>query len=133
MKIGAAFPSKWLKAADLQGQEVEVVIKGVELADVTQGEEPQPVMLFHNKKKGMVINKTNADRMAHGYGTDETDEWPGRKLILYVERVMYKGQMTDGLRVRVPQPVQPAVPTGDVNEHPPERPFDQRIDGEPDW
>jgi len=59
MKIGAAFPGQFIKAADLQGKRVSVVIDRVEMEDI--GGETKPVVHFRNKERGLVLNKTNAN------------------------------------------------------------------------
>ena len=47
MDINAAFPSRWLKAADLKGKKVAVVISGVEMEDVGDKDEgDKPVVYF---------------------------------------------------------------------------------------
>jgi hypothetical protein len=33
----------------------------------------------------------------------ETDDWAGKKVILYTAKVSYQGQMVDGLRIEIPQ------------------------------
>ena len=100
VQLSEAFPSNYLKSADLQGREVAVVIAGAEMEML--GNERKLVLTFQGKKKGMVCNKTNAGRIAHLYGED-TDEWIGREIILYSEMVEYQGRTVDGLRVKAPK------------------------------
>jgi hypothetical protein len=52
---------------------------------------------------GMVLNRTNADSITEILGTDETDEWAGGRVVLYVDKtVMYAGKRTGGVRVVAP-------------------------------
>ena len=121
MKIGAAFPSKYLKAVDLQGRSFQVQITGLRVEDVgTEGKpEHKPVLYLSYQgrpaEKPMVLNRTNADTIAMDLG-DETDTWVGHTIELFSMRVQGPNGMTDGIRCRVihPQEVrQPApVPTG---------------------
>ena len=104
MRISDAFPSNYLKAADLQGRMVTVTVAGSRMEDF--GGEEKPCLLFQGKDKGMVLNKTNASAIVSAYG-DETDEWIGKPIELYSARVMFQGSMVDGLRVRVPAPPSP--------------------------
>jgi hypothetical protein len=99
MRISAAFPSDFLRAADLEGKQVKVVISHVEMRDV--GGEPKPVLFFQNKDKGVVLNKTNANTISQAYG-DDTDEWPGAEVVLYETMVDFQGRSTAAIRMRIP-------------------------------
>jgi hypothetical protein len=101
MKISEAFPSSYLKASDLQGRAVRVTIEGCRLAHLD--DESKPALSFRGKKAELLIDKTNAGVLAAALG-DETDEWVGREIELYPDRVMFSGRMVDAIRVRVPQP-----------------------------
>jgi len=101
MKIGTAFPSKYLKSDDLQGKEVKVEIDRCVTEDVTGDGEEKLIVYFRGKKKGLVLNKTNATKIAATYG-DETDGWDGKPVILYPDTTQYQGRMVDCIRVRVP-------------------------------
>jgi len=105
MEMSKAFPSKWLKAADIKGSEVPVKIRCVEMGDVGSDDEPEqkPCLFFIGKDKGMVLNKTNTARLVETYG-DESDNWNGAECILYVEKVSFKGGLVDAIRLRVPVP-----------------------------
>ena len=101
MKISTAFPSKYLRAGDLQGREVKVVIDSVQMEDVSgDGTEEKPVAYFVGKQKGLVLNKTNAGKLAAGFG-DDTDEWLGKEILIYPDTTQFQGRMVDCLRVRV--------------------------------
>jgi hypothetical protein len=110
MKISSAFPSKFLKAEDLQKREVKVVIDRIILEDL--GDEEKPIAYFQGKQKGLVLNKTNASKIAAALG-DDTDEWEGKEIILYPDVASYQGRMVDCIRVRVP-----AAPAEDGGEAP---------------
>ena len=97
MKSDDVFPSKYLKASDLQGREAQVVIDRVVREDGID----KPVMYFQGKEKGLVVNKTNWNRVAYLYG-DESDDWAGREIILAAELVEYQGKTVEGTRVRPP-------------------------------
>ena len=113
MKINQAFPSKYIKAADLAGKEFTLTIAKVQIEDVGgQGnEEDRPVMYFAGRSKGMVLNRTNATAIAHRYG-DDTDNWTNKEIIVYPDTVMFQGKMVDCVRVRVP--AQAADPASDI-------------------
>jgi hypothetical protein len=66
--------------------------------------ETKPVLYFVGKKKGLVLNKTNATKLSAAYG-DETDEWAGKDVILYPDQATFQGRVVDCIRVRVPAKV----------------------------
>jgi len=103
MKISAAYPSKYLKAADLQDKPVTLIMARVELESISDGEDKKPVLYFTKAKKGLVLNKTNSKVIATAYG-DDTDMWDGQQLVLFPAMVDFKGDTVEAIRVRVPKP-----------------------------
>jgi arabinogalactan endo-1,4-beta-galactosidase len=99
MRISTAFPSEYLKAADLQGHNIRVIIDRIEMRDV--GDDHKPVLFFQNKEKGVVLNKTNANNIAIAYG-DDTDEWTGKEVILFEAMVDFQGRSVAAIRIRPP-------------------------------
>ena len=97
MRISAAFPSEYLKASDLSGRQVDVVISHVEMRDV--GDDHKPVLFFEGKQKGVVLNKTNANNISIAYG-DDTDEWTGKTVTLYEAMVDFQGRSMAAIRIR---------------------------------
>ena len=102
MNINDAYPSNYLKASDLDGKKVPVIISAVDMEKFDEGE--KPVAMFEKKAKGMVLNKTNSMTIAAAYGP-ETDNWIGKEVILYSQMVNFQGQMTPALRIEIPQEV----------------------------
>jgi hypothetical protein len=121
VKISQAFPSKWLKAADLDGKEWKRTIHSVELVDVGQEGKPEnkPCLYFTGKdgdrsEKGIVLNVTNATSISAAFG-DETDGWAGKEIVVYPDSVMFQGKPTPCIRVR---PVR-EVAVGSEDDEPP--------------
>ena len=102
--MSQAFPSKYLKAADLGGKQVPVTISHVEFEEVAKDEANKPVLYFEGRTKGMVINKTNNDRLCGAFGY-QSDEWAGKEIFLYTEMTQFEGRSMPGLRVSIPLPV----------------------------
>lgn len=104
MKISQAFPSTYLKAADLQGHDVRVAIRDIKFETLGSGQdaEQKAILYFQGKDRGLVLNKTNAQTIAHAYG-DETDDWIGQEIELYTAMVQFQSQMVEAIRVRVPR------------------------------
>ena len=101
MKISKAFPSDFLKAADLDDTPRNLKIQRVEF-NVKIGDDEKPVLYFSGEGKGLVLNKTNSNIITKIYG-DETDEWIGKEIILYPAMVEFKGDMVEAIRVRAPK------------------------------
>lgn len=122
MKIGSAFPSKYLKAADLGESKVLVTIDRVEVEDVGQQgrKESKPVLYFRGKDKGLVLNKTNANKIKAIIGTDETDDWKGHRIGLYATETEFAGEMVDCIRVAAPPKNAKPAPPPPSPEHDPE-------------
>ena len=97
MQISTAFPSKYVSAADLAGQDVPVTIAGVAMEQIDN--ESLPVIHFTGMSKGMVLNKTNAFAIRDMYG-DETDNWINRRITLYPDQTAFQGKIVACVRVR---------------------------------
>ena len=98
MNLDTMYPSKWLKAGDLQGQTLPVVIARVVMEDVGD-ESGKPVAYFQGRDKGLVLNKTNAMSIGLVHGA-ETDGWVGKTIELFPAVVMFQGQNVPCIRVR---------------------------------
>lgn len=100
MNINDAFPSNYLKASDLKGDEFKLTISKI-VKEPLQDGTLKPVLYFQKAEKGLIVNKTNGLTIASYYGP-ETDGWVGKELILYSVKVPFQGQLTDAIRVRAP-------------------------------
>lgn len=111
MDIDAAFPSKYLKAADLQGRNVTLVIERVEVEEIGFGRDKdhKPVLYFEKAKKGLVLNVTNKNKIKEAYGKD-TDEWTGKPLVLFSAMVDFAGDTVESIRVKAPTPAKAPKP-----------------------
>ena len=99
MKMNEIYPSKYLKADDLQGREVRVTMANVELEKI--GDDNKPVLYFKGKDKGVVLNKTNANTISVAYG-DDTEDWYDQPLILFSVMVDFQGKVAPAIRCRAP-------------------------------
>ena len=99
MKISESFPSKYLKAIDLQGREVRVIMAHVEIEKL--GDDDKPILYFKGKEKGVVLNRTNSNAISDAYG-DDTEDWSDQPLILFSVMVDFNGKVGPAIRCRVP-------------------------------
>jgi hypothetical protein len=102
MHVSQAFPNRFLKASDLNGN-VTVTIKSAELEEIGFDQERKLVLSFAGTNKAMVLNKTNASTIAKLYG-EETDDWSGKRITLCAREVEFQGSMTSALRVLAQKP-----------------------------
>src|SRR4051812_11942045 len=100
MKLNDVFPSNYVKAADIKGREVPVVIAEAKMEKL--GDDQKLVVYSQGKEKGLVCNKTNANRIAFLHG-DDTDHWPGKEIVLAVEFVEFQGRTVEAIRIKPPQ------------------------------
>jgi hypothetical protein len=97
MNIDQAFPSNYLKAANIE-EDTTLTIGSVTLETI--GEDKRPSVHFDNNDKGLVLNKTNASTIKGLYGS-ETDDWTGKKITLFATEVDYQGKQTMAIRIRM--------------------------------
>lgn len=99
MNIEEAFPSKYLKAADLKGQRITVKMDRIE--SDTVGDDNKVILYFQGKEKGLVLNVTNKNMIVDTYGP-ETEDWTGQPIILYEAMVQYQSKMVPAIRIMAP-------------------------------
>jgi hypothetical protein len=96
------FPSKYFKAADLNGKPIDLVIKSAtveSLKNMQGANESKLVLGFVNQPKSLVCNRTNYDAIADLHG-DETEGWSGKKIQLYPDKAHVGGKTVAAVRVR---------------------------------
>jgi hypothetical protein len=102
MKVDKAFPGNWLKASDLGDTDHTVTIESVQTQMIGQGEQAKLklVLKFREFPKPLVCNLTNARAIAKLYG-DETDEWIGKRVTLWVNPdVQFGSEIVEAIRIR---------------------------------
>jgi hypothetical protein len=105
MKREDVFPSKYLKAADLNGQAKIVTIEraSYETLRAPDGKEQgKTVLYFRNARKALPLNMTNFDAVSQIVGDDETDNWIGHHIELFPDKTSMAGKMLDCVRIRAP-------------------------------
>jgi len=105
MNMNELYPSKYLKAEDIDGEVVATIV-GLKLETMknAEGKEDQkPVLYFRGIDKGFVLNKTNGTRIAGMHG-DESDNWVGKKITLHQESVTAFGETQWAIRVKPTPP-----------------------------
>jgi hypothetical protein len=103
MKRNEAYPSKWLKAEDLKGQDTTVRITGMSSTRFDDGG-VQRVILLANGVKPLGLCRMNWDTIADMHGDDD-DEWIGCEVTLFPTKVQGKdGRRVPAIRIRDQKP-----------------------------
>ena len=102
MNINGAFPSKFMKSSELDGDEPVVIIDRVAVEPIGQDKEMKPVIYFQGLEKGLVLNRTNSKKISDIAGTPETDKWRGVEIKLYVAEVQFKADTVEAIRIKSP-------------------------------
>lgn len=114
--INDAFPSKYLKARDLKDREVTVKCSHVEMEKI--GSDRKAVLYFEGKEKGLVLNKTNANKITDLAGSALTEDWAGLEVKLYPTETSFQGEMVECIRIKgTRKPVMQITPTPPSTAH----------------
>lgn len=102
-KIGEMIEGKYLKQSDVDDEAIVTVQKVGKANVAREGDEPEYKWLirFEEFQKPMVLNSTNIKRLAKACDSDDTDDWLGKQVCLYVDHdVEFGGNIVGGLRIR---------------------------------
>lgn len=105
-KVGEMLESKFLRKEDFDIPKLLTVAGVVQENVAMAGAEPEMkwCLQFQETEKPLVLNSTNIQLCAKAFGSDDTDEWIGRQIVLYHEpHVSYGGKLVGGIRVRAPK------------------------------
>lgn len=98
--IDDAFPSKYLKAADLPEEgTITFTIEKIEIEEIGREKQHKPVIYFEEDNRGLVANKTNCNTIAKVTGSRTFDDWIGKTINLYRAEVDFQGEMVESIRV----------------------------------
>ena len=95
------FPSKWLRAADLDKPRLVTIKK---IAEEEVGDDIKPVAYFHGEERGLGLNITNCRSIEEIAGTDDVDLWEGKTLVIFKTQTDYQGKRVDCIRIRAAKP-----------------------------
>ena len=115
-KISEMLPSKYLKKEDVAAP-LLLTIHTVTQENVGMGEEMESKWILHFAEdiKPMVLNSTNMRLIEMATGSDDTDDWSGRKIVAYSDpNISFAGKIVGGIRLRAPAAAKPkpAKPAG---------------------
>ena len=118
MKTSEVFGGNFLKAEDLKGGSPHVTISEIELKEFDDGK--KLILHFAGKDKALVCNRTNSSIIQEVLGSDDTDDWIGKRIRLCVKKVEFSGRLVPAIRVvleeAAPPPKAPAKPVVPLKE-----------------
>ncbi len=105
--ISKMIPSNYLKTGDIQA-DGEAGELDVTIADVRQEElrvdggetKSKWVCYFEEVERGLVLNKTNIEKLAKLCGSEMSEDWTGKRVRLYVTPVQFRGEEVDAIRIK---------------------------------
>lgn len=105
--------SKFLKKEDV-GRGSLGTISGVTQMNVAMegaGKEMKWCLTFSEIDKPLVLNQTNIQLCAQICGSEDTDHWIGKQVVLYTDpNVSYQGKLIGGIRLRAPKQTHTPAP-----------------------
>lgn len=112
MKISEMYPSKYAKGEDLKGREVTLTISRVSTERMrpspNKPEEDKFVIYFQETQKGVILSMTLAKQIAQAIGSEETNQWPGRRVTIYPENINVAGVQRIAIRAKAAPKTAPA-------------------------
>jgi len=118
--------SKFLKQGDVGRGALGTVEKCLQMNVAKEGADPELkwCLTFQEIDKPLVLNQTNIQLCERIFGSDDTDFWHGKRIVLYADpNITFQGKLVGGIRVRAPKPSAVAPPpppspvaTGDIDD-----------------
>jgi hypothetical protein len=138
MQVKDMFPARYLRGQDMT-KPILIELRSVELTELRAGPDkpaepayvlffedvsagtPQPMRgLMHVRGKGhaLVLRRALADEIMQATGVTDTDEWRGKRVVIYPEQRTVARRNVVSIRARAPKAHQqaptPATPTEDA-------------------
>jgi hypothetical protein len=110
MRAEDAFPSKFLRSADVKTKPIVATVSHVEMQLIGQGQDQvkKPVLIFDDETKPMILNRTNFEILEGILG--DSDNWSGNQVKISCGPVRFQGKTVDGLRIVARAAVKPLKP-----------------------
>lgn len=102
-KTSEMIESKYLKQSDFPDPLIVTVGKVGKINIAKEGDAPEHkwAVRFKEFQKPMLLNSTNIKLLEMACGSDDTDDWAGKEIVVYNdEGVSFGGKIVGGLRIR---------------------------------
>jgi len=117
--------SKYLKTADVPDPVIVTVVKvgKVNIAKEDAAPEYKWAIRFKEFQKPMILNTTNIKIAEKVFGSDDTDDWIEKEIVLFTDdNVTFGGELVGGLRFKG-QEKAPTKPSGKFEDMKDDIPF----------
>jgi hypothetical protein len=110
-------PSPYYKSADFLAGPRVLTIQSCGMVTFDNNEQ-KPALSFAGDSKQLPLNKTNTAMLISLFG-GETDNWAGKAIECYTEKVPMQGRIVDSIKLRLPQQAAPAAQETPAPDAPP--------------
>ena len=104
MKLSSMFPRRYATGNDLQGKLHTLTITHIKCEKMRpQAGAPEVerwVLYFKETKKGVILSRTLAYQIAEILGSEETNDWLGKVIIIYPQPIQVAGKAVTAIRAK---------------------------------
>ena len=83
-----------------EARTVEIIKVSRELVTGADGKKEECTVAFLKAEKPLILNKTNCKTISKVLNTPYVEEWEGKRIILYAEKVKAFGEIVEAIRVK---------------------------------
>lgn len=119
-KVSDLKQSKFLTQNDIAPAKLVTIISYDQQNVARENDDPEFrwILFFKELPKGLVLNSTNGQILAAITGSEDSDGWIGKKVVLYQDKMIsFGGKLTGGIRIRAPK-VNPTAQAMNVEPDP---------------
>jgi hypothetical protein len=105
MNARDTYSGRFLRVTDLKARRVPTRIQEVRKEEFKQDDgktEQKLIVTLKGFEKPLVLNRTNCDTIIDLVGSEETDDWIGKPIVLLQAKVRFQGKSTPCIRVEEP-------------------------------
>jgi hypothetical protein len=115
MRVKRFLSSTFMTPGDVEeaGGELFVTIQDAEEVELRDG--TKLMLVFEGEHPGLVLNQTNIRTLAKAFG-DDSDDWLGNAITLFVIDLEVQGEQRKGIRIRPPRTTKPRPAPRSANE-----------------
>jgi hypothetical protein len=107
MRKGDAFPTTYYNAKDvLSSGPILLTIDHAAMELVGEGANKKEKLVVHFKEpiaKHLVVTSTKYDAISLIAQSDDTEDWPGVKIVLEPGKASFQGKLVDSINIRAPR------------------------------
>jgi hypothetical protein len=105
MRRSEIFSRTYYNSQDVRPKPLLLTIGFASTETVSEGASKQEKLVIHFKEedsKLLIVTPTKFDAIALIAGSDDTDDWPGVKIVLEAGKARFQGKLVDSICIRAP-------------------------------